>query len=194
MSAAPITLRLTPQAAEAWMQSLAQAPSDGAACVLLKRDEVADLIHDARAARELLRLIDTPELVDFPKAVHLEAVHQVQRWGNSDREEKQPYAWFWLISHLATRALEHHKEAERIAAVHANWMADWTPEEGVNQRGEALAAIVAHHREKAVHHTITSAAVLARWHASIIGKHTGMQPGSASAAQTAEQLGESRHG
>lgn len=56
-SADVITLRLTPQAIEAWMESLARAPSDGGACVLLKRAEVADLIHDARAARQLHRLI-----------------------------------------------------------------------------------------------------------------------------------------
>lgn len=174
MSAAPISLRLSPQAVEAWMQSLAQAPSDGGACVLLKRGEVADLIHDARAARELLRLIDTPELVDFPKAVHMEAVHQVQRWGTSDRKEKQPYEWFWLLAHLATRALEHHKEAERIAS---RW--------GVDPPNAAHQAAIDHHREKAVHHTITAAAVLAHWHASIIGKHTGMQPGSAEAAADA---------
>lgn len=188
MSAAPITLRLTPQAAEAWMQSLAQAPSDGAACVLLKRAEVADLIHDARAARELLRLIDTPELVDFPKAVHLEAVHQVQRWGSADRDMKTPYQWHWLLAHLAGRALEHHKEAERLLEVR-----DLYEDQRSTELFEFFDEQVAHHRQKAVHHTITAAAVLSHWHASIVGKHTGMQPGSVSAAQTAEPLG-SRHG
>ena len=177
MSAAPITLRLTPQAMEAWQHSLAKAPSDGGSCVLLKRDEVADLIHDACAARQLLQLIDTPELVDFPKAVHLEAVHQVQRWGSADRKEKDPAAWFWLLSHLATRALEHHKEAERIAF---RW--------GVDPPNEAHSAAIARHREKAAHHTITSAAVLAHWHASVIGKATGVQAGAPALKAEADAL------
>lgn len=177
MSAAPITLRLTPQAMDAWQESLAKAPSDGGACVLLKRDEVADLIHDAWAARKLLRLIDTPELVDFARGVQMEAVHQVQRWGSADRESKDPAAWFWLLSHLATRALEHHKEAERIAS-----------ECFVDPPNEAHRAAIAHHREKAAHHTITAAAVLAHWHASVIGKATGVQAGAPALKAEADAL------
>ena len=183
MSVAPITLRLTPQAMDRWTESLAKAPSDGGACVLLKRDEVADLIHDARAARELLRLIDTPELVDFPKAVHLEAVHQVQRWGVSDRKSKQPYDWHWLLAHLAGRALEHHKEAERLCGVR-----DRVTEEGLLETRAAIDSQIAYHREKAVHHTITSAAVLAHWHASVIGKATGLQAGAPALKAEADTL------
>lgn len=170
MSSTPITLRLTPQAADAWTESLAKAPSDGGACVLLKREEVADLIHDAIAARQLLRLIDTPELVDFSRGVHMEAVHQVQRWGADDRAGKNPYQWFWLLSQLATRALEHHKEAERIAA-------GWGSDQGI-----------AHHREKAAHHCITSGAVLNHWHAHVLGKVTGMQPGQGASEVLAEEI------
>lgn len=43
--------------------------------------------------------------------------------------------------------------------------------------GKALAAHVAGNVEKALHHTISSAAVLANWHAAIAGTHTGMRPG-----------------
>lgn len=179
MSATP--LALTPEALAAWGIFLERAPSDTCACVL-KRADVAALIHDARIARELHDLVNTPELVDFAKGVHLEAVHQEQRWGTPDRRSKGPYEWFWLLSHLATRALEHHKEAERLQAEAAP--------HPVRYREMAMPNI-AHHREKAAHHTITAAAVLAHWHAGVIGKHTAMQPGhSASAALAAELLGE----
>jgi len=43
--------------------------------------------------------------------------------------------------------------------------------------GKALAAHLAGNREKALHHTISSAAVLANWHAAIMGTHTAMRPG-----------------
>lgn len=42
--------------------------------------------------------------------------------------------------------------------------------------GKALAAHIAGNTEKALHHTISSAAALANWHAAILGK-TNMRPG-----------------
>lgn len=138
-----------------------------------------DELQAAKVERDRLRaLVNTPELVDFPKAVHLEAVHQEDRWGASDREGKTPYAWFWLLSHLATRALEHHKEAERLEEVIA-------PSDNVctQEYLDAMHAQIAHHREKAAHHCITSAAALAHWHASVIGKATTMRPASAAPAE-----------
>lgn len=42
--------------------------------------------------------------------------------------------------------------------------------------GKALAAHIGGNVEKALHHTISSAAVLANWHAAILGK-TNMRPG-----------------
>lgn len=129
----------------------------------------------------LHRLINTPELIDFPRAVHLEAVHQKQRWGTEDREGKSPAAWFWLLSHLATRALEHHKNAERLVGGNAD------------DPNGLIAAEIAHHREKAAHHCITAAAVLSHWHASVIGKYTAMRPASALPAELATAP-EARHG
>lgn len=125
-------------------------------------------LQQVRSERDRLQqLINTPELVDFAKAVQMEAAHQELRWGSADREGKGPYEWFWLLSHLATRALEHHKEAERLRA---GW--------GVDETHEAHHAAIIHHREKAVHHCITSAAMLAHWHAAVLGKHTSMWPGA----------------
>lgn len=129
-----------------------------------------DAFKADRAERlRLESIINTPELIDFPKAVHLEAVHQEVRWGTEDREGKEPAAWFWLLSHLASRALEHHKNAERLV-------------DRVALCGDPngfIAQELAFHREKAAHHCITSAAVLNHWHAAVIGKHTAMRPGTA---------------
>jgi hypothetical protein len=120
------------------------------------------LLAKAREGDRLSALINTPELVDFPGAVHLEAIHQEERWGKKDRESKAAIDWFWLVGHLAGRALEHDKEAERLAA------------EALAEPGDAgrdfYARQIARHREKAVHHTITTAAALNHWHASMLRK------------------------
>lgn len=42
--------------------------------------------------------------------------------------------------------------------------------------GKALSAHIAGNKEKALHHTISTAAALANWHAAILGK-TNMRPG-----------------
>ena len=62
-------------------------------------DRFASMTHDQllAEAHRLDALINTAELVDFPKAVHLEAVHQEVRWGTTDREGKTPYDWHWLV-------------------------------------------------------------------------------------------------
>lgn len=43
--------------------------------------------------------------------------------------------------------------------------------------GKALAAHASGNTDKALHHTISSAAALANWHAAISGTHTAMRPG-----------------
>ncbi|HEY4118376.1 MAG TPA: hypothetical protein VGM56_10990 [Byssovorax sp.] len=48
--------------------------------------------------------------------------------------------------------------------------------------GKALAAAIAGDRNKAAHHTISSAAALANWHAALRGASTEMRPGSERAA------------
>ena len=127
-----------------------------------------------REVRRLDALINTPQLLDFAKAVQLEAMHQEARWGIGDAG-KTPCDWHWLVAHLAGRALGHSKEAERLQAV-----VDALPEDDIDVR-MAFDDLLAHHRQKAVHHTITAAAALAHWHASVLRKHTAMQPGPAPA-------------
>lgn len=43
--------------------------------------------------------------------------------------------------------------------------------------GKALRAAIDGDREKALHHCISSAAVLANWHAFLSGKHSSLRPG-----------------
>lgn len=166
---------LSEQQLQACCRLLESAPRDGQGLCMVRASWLYGLMHDAQVARRLHDLVNTPELVDFPKAVQAEAAHQLLRRGTEDREGKAPADWFWLVAHLATRALEHHKEAERIAG---NYGSDTTV--------VVVAQALAHHREKAVHHVITTAAALAHWHAAVLGKHTAMRPSSAAAAATAE--------
>lgn len=127
-------------------------------------------IKESEARSKLERMeavVNTPELVDFPKAVLLESQHQELRWGTEDREGKGPKEWFWLISHLMSRAFTHHTEYLRLYAL---------AQRDGNLDSEMLGAAMQHHKEKALHHTITSSAALSHWHASMLGKATSMRP------------------
>lgn len=123
--------------------------------------------ESAAELRRLHALINTPELLSFRDGVVQEAVHQQERWGTEHDSGKTPEDWFWLIGYLAGRALEHHKEAERLDGEISNSSA---PEY------EVLRRQIARHREKAVHHCITAAAACANWHAAVVG-HLNMRPG-----------------
>lgn len=128
----------------------------------LTQEEFDRLTAEAAEGRRLSALINTPELLDFMKGVPLEAAHQVERFGSEHDGGKTPEDWFWLIGYLAGRALGHHKEAERL--------------EGVMIGSAIFANQIAHHREKAIHHCITTAAACANWHLAVVGK-VSMRPG-----------------
>lgn len=124
----------------------------------------------AKELRRLHALVNTPELIDFSKAVQLEAAHQRERWGSDHDGGKSPEDWYWLIGYLAGRALGHHKEAERLQAqLQAGYQVSLVD-------GTMITNSIAYHREKAVHHTITAAAACANWHAAVVGK-IDMRPG-----------------
>lgn len=92
-----------------------------------------DTIDAQKAEIERLEgAINTPELVDFPKAVSLEAVHQRERWGGAHDSGKAPEDWFWLLGYLAGKALHAAKSGNDEKALHhcvssaaalANWHA-----------------------------------------------------------------------
>lgn len=99
----------------------------------------AELLDDLVSA-----LVDAPVSDDFLFGVKVEALHQRKRWGNEHDEAKDPQHWFWLLGHLA---------------------------------GKALHAAITGDKSKALHHTISSGAVLLNWHARLSGKDLSFQPG-----------------
>lgn len=60
---------------------------------------------EATEAARLRALINAPEMDAFLRGVHLEAVHQVERWGAANDRAKRPADWFWLVGYLAGKAL-----------------------------------------------------------------------------------------
>jgi len=50
-------------------------------------------------------LINTPHTDDWFEGVRLEPAHQIERWGTSHDEGKQPADWFWLLGYLGGKAL-----------------------------------------------------------------------------------------
>lgn len=50
-------------------------------------------------------LINTPHTHDFLEAVKLEMPHQRERWGTEHDGGKTPADWFWLVGHLAGKAV-----------------------------------------------------------------------------------------
>lgn len=93
---------------------------------------------------ELKKLINTPIVDDFLKALPWEAAHQISRWGVEHDSGKTPFDWVFLIGHLATRSAMKFQEGNI---------------------------------EKALHHTITTAAVCLNWHRNISGDNKSMRPG-----------------
>lgn len=63
-------------------------------------------------------LINSPEIDAFLRAVHIEAAHQVERWGTAHDRAKRPADWFWLIGYLAGKALHAAADSEQDKALH----------------------------------------------------------------------------
>lgn len=85
-------------------------------------------LAQVRAERDRLHaLVNSPELIDFQKAVVLEAAHQRERWGSDHDAGKTEADWFWLLGYVAGKALSKpEKRLHHIittAAVCANWHA-----------------------------------------------------------------------
>lgn len=103
----------------------------------------------------LRKLLNTPEVEDFDKAVPLEAAHQVKRWTAEHDAGKEPEDWFWLLGYLAGKALMSARMAKET-------------------KDGAKAELFL---EKAKHHCISSAAALRNWHAHLRTGQTAMRPG-----------------
>lgn len=72
---------------------------------------------EAEIAR-LRGLLNTPEMMNFLKGVHLEAIHQVERWGTAHDRAKRPADWFWLVGYLAGKALHAQTAGNTEKALH----------------------------------------------------------------------------
>ena len=66
----------------------------------------------------LTKLLNTPEIIDFVKAVQIEAAHQRERWGSEHDAGKAPADWFWLIGYLAGKALHAQTGGNIEKALH----------------------------------------------------------------------------
>lgn len=70
----------------------------------------------ADAAR-LKAMINAPEIDNFLRGVHVEAIHQVERWGTAHDRAKRPADWFWLVGYLAGKALHAAVGGDRTKAL-----------------------------------------------------------------------------
>jgi hypothetical protein len=68
--------------------------------------------------QEMRQLINSPEIDGFLRGVHIEAVHQVERWGEASDRAKRPADWFWLVGYLAGKALHAAVSGDRDKALH----------------------------------------------------------------------------
>lgn len=79
---------------------------------------------------KLHALVHTPQTHEWLEAVPLEAAYQIERWGTSHDQGKEPQDWFWLLGWLAGKAVhaamsgdsekaKHHTVSS--AAVLLNW-------------------------------------------------------------------------
>lgn len=114
--------------------------------LIAERDTLKAKLTGARKAQEELeKKINTPELVDFAKAVTLEAVHQRERWGEKHDVDKTPEDWFWLIGYLAGKALRAGIDGNKekllhhiitTAAVCNNWHAQASGSSLISEEGK----------------------------------------------------------
>jgi hypothetical protein len=102
--------------------------------------------------RKLDQRINNPITDDFLQGVRIEAAHQVCRWGTAHDRGKTPLDWFWLVGYLAQKAATSALRADESLA-----RGDDGPE-------------IRRHLEKALHHTISTAAALLNWHAQLKGR------------------------
>ncbi len=113
--------------------------------------------------RKLDARINNPITDNFIEGVRHEAAHQVGRWGSAHDRGKTPLDWFWLIGFLAQKAATSAIEAKAAA-----------------EKGNYSTA--ARHRDKALHHTISTAGALLNWNAQMNGQpldpDASMRPGT----------------
>lgn len=125
----PVTVEAKAELESKLSECLAHSRETGSLHVAVPVPVLETLIAEMTRLR---LLINTPEIVDFGKAVQLEAVHQRERWGSKQDEGKSAADWFWLLGYLAGKALHSDKVGDRDKLLHhvittaaacANWHA-----------------------------------------------------------------------
>lgn len=112
-------------------------------------EQLAEELLRARAQLTgILEVVNTPQTEEFFTAVKNEAAHQRARWGKEHDERKDPEHWFWTLGFLSGKAL-------RFAIAQAKALA----------QGEQYTADAA--QQDALHHVVSSAALLLLWHAHV---------------------------
>lgn len=79
---------------------------------------IDSLQAESDEAQRLKCLINTPEMDSFLRAVHIEAVHQIEKWGTASDRAKRPADWFWLVGYLSGKALHAAAEGNESKALH----------------------------------------------------------------------------
>ena len=75
--------------------------------------------RELEAEVERLRdILNTPSLDGYARSVELEAAHQLERWGEEHDRGKEPQDWYWLVGHLAGKALRASIDGDRDKARH----------------------------------------------------------------------------
>jgi hypothetical protein len=158
-----------------------------AAHALLSSRGVQTDNHDTEADLTL------PERIECLFAAHDEAMHDL----TGDYNDAAATA-HRLQDLLNTPELHDFAKAVALEAAHQRerWGSDHdagkTPPDWFwlvgYLAGKALAAHASGNVEKALHHTISTAAALANWHASIDGSHTAMRPGIDPVAKGIESI------
>jgi hypothetical protein len=69
-------------------------------------------------ATRLQGILNTPQTEEFLEAVRVEAAHQVERWGTAHDRGKGAEDWFWLLGHLAGKALRSAILGDQEKALH----------------------------------------------------------------------------
>ena len=109
----------------------------------LVEQQAATIARLQARIEHLEKLLYTPEIRDFLEGVRREAAHQRLKWEEEHDMQKAPADWHWLLSHLSGKALFH-------AAHIGHW--------------PTMAQVNAYHREKYLHHIVTTAAACYNWH------------------------------
>lgn len=167
-------------------------------------DKYADMDPVAllEEVRKLDSRINNPITDDFIDGVRHEAAHQVERWGAPHDRGKTPLDWFWLIGFLSQKAaasaqmamdpgIDPILDGEVEDFIHnlpnQQYLRMADPElrqlriklyEFLSGRQDRL---LAYNLNKALHHTISTAAALLNWHAQLKGQpldpDASMRPG-----------------